>query len=98
MSDIKRRQVLKTLGAGAIAIPVTSLIGALPSRAQEMVDPESSQAQALQYVENSDNPDQNCANCTLYQGEDGSDAGGCSLFPGQQVSSSGWCSAWVAQG
>jgi hypothetical protein len=37
----------------------------------------------------------NCANCSLYQGAAGSEAGPCPLFAGKQVAAAGWCSSWV---
>jgi len=95
MSDNKRRQFLFTIGAGAAAIPLSAVIGSLPSYAADMVDPESAQAKALQYAAMSENADQNCGNCSLFQGEDGAESGGCPLFPGQDVGAAAWCSAYV---
>lgn len=70
-----------------------------------MADPNSSQGKMLGYVDNAANADKvkyktfiagsHCANCGLYQGKAGDQAGGCPLFPGQQVAAAGWCSAWV---
>jgi hypothetical protein len=37
----------------------------------------------------------NCANCALYQGAAGTEAGPCPLFAGKQVAAAGWCSSWV---
>ncbi len=39
--------------------------------------------------------DQNCSNCSLYQGKATDAAGGCPLFAGKQVSGKAWCSAWA---
>ena len=36
-----------------------------------------------------------CANCNLYSGVSGEDAGPCSLFPGKKVSAIGWCGSYV---
>ncbi|NND90780.1 MAG: iron permease [Granulosicoccus sp.] len=85
------------MGVGAAVVPVSALVASLPSRAQDMpvVDPESAQAKALQYVSETEIPDQNCANCTLYSGAEGADAGPCPLFPGVSVMASAWCSAYV---
>lgn len=54
------------------------------------------QVQALQYVEESPNPEENCANCSFWQTPEGDDnCGGCQLFPGP-VHPDGWCNSWVA--
>jgi len=98
MTDKNRRKFVTMVGASAAAIPLTALVSALPSHADghlPMVDPESAQATALQYMEASDKPEQNCSNCTLYQGKAGGKAGPCPLFPGNEVTSTGWCSAYV---
>lgn len=97
MTDIKRRKFVSLMGAGAAVIPVSALVASLPSRADDapLVDPESAQAKALQYVAVSENAEQNCGNCTLYTGEEGADAGPCPLFPGSSVAKAGWCSAYV---
>jgi hypothetical protein len=70
-----------------------------------MVDPADGQAVALGYKANAAEVDkakypnkaegQACANCTLYQGAAGSEAGGCALFPGKQVAAKGWCSGYT---
>lgn len=98
MTDIKRRKFVTLLGAGATVIPVSALVASLPSHAADAVDPDSAQAKALQYVSESENAEQNCANCTLYTGAEGDAMGPCPLFPGAAVMSEGWCSAWVAKG
>jgi hypothetical protein len=95
MTDIKRRRFVTMMGAGATVVPLSALVASLPSHAQDAVDPESAQAQALQYVAKSENAEQMCSNCTLYTGADGDASGPCPLFPGAVVASEGWCSAWV---
>ena len=97
MTDKKRRQLMTMLGAGAAVVPVSALIGSLPSHADDMplVDPASAQASALQYQVDSDKDGQTCMSCTLYQGADGSEAGPCPLFPGVNVGANAWCSAFV---
>lgn len=95
MTDIKRRKFVTLMGASATIIPVSALVASLPSHAADAVDQESAQAKALQYVAESENAEQNCANCTLYTGAEGEDMGPCPLFPGASVMAAGWCSAWV---
>src|SRR5579863_10718975 len=38
---------------------------------------------------------QECANCSLYQGNAGAPSGGCVLFGAKQVAAHGWCSAYT---
>ncbi len=97
MTDLKRRQLMGLMGATAVAIPVSAVIGTLPSHADDtpMVDPSTPQATALQYIEMSDKGEQKCSSCTLYQGAADSEAGPCPLFPGNNVTAAGWCSAYV---
>lgn len=83
------------------AAPATT--GSLP-----MLDESDPTAQSLAYVADNSrvdrarhpnfNPDQNCANCALYQGAPGSEAGGCPLFAGKWVAAPGWCTAWARRG
>ncbi|SAK44121.1 high potential iron-sulfur protein [Caballeronia pedi] len=39
--------------------------------------------------------DQNCANCSLYQGKSSDAWGGCTLFNGKLVAGKGWCASWT---
>jgi hypothetical protein len=50
---------------------------------------------SLQYVEETPNPEKNCANCSLYiKSEYGEGCGGCQLFPGP-VAANGYCNSWA---
>lgn len=97
MVDPKRRQLMGMMSAGAVAVPLSAVVGTLPSYADDLpeVDPASAQAAALQYAAESPDPATNCANCTLYQGAEGNELGPCPLFPGNAVHAAGWCSAYV---
>ena len=95
MTDMKRRKFNKMLGGSVVGIPLASLVVQLPSHAADMVDPDSAQAKALQYIAESDKDGKNCSSCSLYQGEAGADSGPCPLFPGADVHANGWCSAYV---
>ncbi len=99
-TKLTRRNVLI---ASAVAGPAALLAGNLIA-AENRLSPDDAQAKALGYVEDAaavdtaawprKQPDQNCANCALYQGEaDG--WGACSIFPGKVVAGPGWCNVWA---
>ncbi len=52
------------------------------------------QVTALQYVNESVKPDQQCANCIFYK-TPGEARGGCQLFPKGKVAAQGWCASWA---
>jgi hypothetical protein len=70
-----------------------------------MLDEADPTAMALGYVADAARVDKvkypsfvegsNCANCVLYQGVAGSEAGPCPLFAGKQVAANGWCASWA---
>ena len=70
-----------------------------------MVDPADPSAVALVYTADATQvdaarqpkyqPGQACANCALYAGAAGSDAGPCPLFAGRQVSAKAWCTTYA---
>ncbi len=88
-----------------IAAPAAEVTPAPPVSTGAMVDEADATAMALGYLADAarvntvKHPNfiagSACANCVLYQGAAGSDAGPCPLFAGKQVSAKGWCSSYV---
>ena len=76
-----------------------------PAASGPMVEATDPTAMALGYVAVAANADKAkypnfvegsaCANCALYQGAAGSEAGPCPLFAGKQVAAAGWCGSYV---
>ena len=97
MVDKKRRQLMGMVGASAAVVPLSAVVGSLPSHAEDLplVDPGSAQAAALQYTATTPDEATKCSNCTLFQGAQGDETGPCPLFPGSAVAADGWCSAYV---
>ena len=83
-----------------VETPAPPASGGMPHLAE--TDP---QAQALSYVVDASTVDagkfprfsagNDCSNCALYTGPDGSEDGPCSIFPGKLVSAKGWCSVYA---
>ena len=101
--SLSRRRLLRRLALGASVAPVaatlsrTSLAASAP-----LLSADAPEAKAVKYVENAKAAKgaaagNNCANCALYQGPDGSTQGPCQLFPGKDVKAAGWCSSWAPQ-
>lgn len=97
--------------AGIAGIATASLFPGLLVRlaqAQERVAEDDQLAQQLGYKHDVADVDpgewpsyaegNNCANCQLYQGQEGDEWGPCTIFGGNLVNANGWCSAWVAAG
>jgi len=97
MTDKQRRKFVTIMGASTVAVPVSALVGTLPSYAADapMVDAASDAAKNWEYVEASAVEGNACMNCALYQGAEGSKSGGCPLFPGMEVNSGAWCKAYA---
>jgi len=98
MENVTKEARRKLLCQTSAVIVFTSPAMLLSSRAMAdhhgMVDPESSQALALAYVNESTVEGQNCSNCALYQNGD-EKVGECPLFQGKKVTAGAWCNAWV---
>jgi len=100
--SLSRRRLLRRLALGASVAPLAA--GALRTTraASPLLSVDAPEAKAVKYVENArDAPGatagNNCANCGLYQGPNGSSQGPCQLFPGKEVKAAGWCSSWAPQ-
>ena len=107
MSKIARRTFIK----GSAAVTAGAFLhtsGTAAAQDAEVVDPASATAQALKYVHDATTvdpadilqpqPNQNCANCLLIQGNEGDEWRPCPIFGNQLVASAGWCNAWAPKG
>ncbi len=91
----RRALVRGGLIAGAL-IPVSGLfINRVAFAAPVALDPSDPTAKALGYVTKSAKADQQCGNCSLFQGKSGEPEGPCTVFPGKSVASGGWCMSYV---
>lgn len=99
MKQCDRRRFLMAVGAGAVSVPLSSLVNSRTALAQDLplVDPADPVAVALQYVEESPNPEQLCSNCVLYTDPEAAEQGPCAVFPGKAVLANGWCASWVVR-
>jgi len=106
-SSITRREMLQTLGAGALAAPLLLSSGqSLASDALPQLDLNDPLAKALGYVHDTTKadavkykqhkPEQLCVNCKLVQGE-AKEWMPCQLFPGKAVHMNGWCVGYVVK-
>lgn len=48
----------------------------------------------LNYIDDTERPEERCDNCALYKKPENGGCGGCLLFAGP-VTPQGWCSSWV---
>lgn len=106
-----RRRFLFTGACAVVALPLGSLMTALPAHAQELpkLDEGAPQARSLGYKHDASKVDtvkfpkrkgepgskQFCRNCSLYEGQAGDEWAGCQIFPDRAVAAAGWCNAWV---
>ena len=103
MANKSRRDFMRNSMLGLAALPLGAGILSKTAFAQELprLDPSSSNAQALNYVENaseaSDHPayedGERCDNCMFFNAE----TEGCQLFPENSVEPGGWCQSWTAR-
>jgi len=89
------------------AEPMTEAAPAQPSEVQSadcseynqnLTEADMQTREALKYVKQTENPEQNCKNCRFWVAEkfDGP-CGGCQLIANGAVTPQGWCQSWVAQ-
>ena len=95
---LTRRQFIQAGATAAALLPASALLASRAARAEEkLVTAMPDQAfmvQALQYVDTSVTPDQNCIKCQFYTpGNEGT--GKCQLIPVGLVAESGWCTSYV---
>ena len=101
--SLPRRRLLRRLALGASVAPlVTGALRTTLAAAAPLLSVDAPEAKAVKYVEDAKDakgatPGNNCANCGLYQGPNGSSQGPCQLFPGKEVKAAGWCSSWAPQ-
>ena len=100
--SLSRRRLLRRLALGASVAPLVASALRPTLAAAPLLSVDAPQAKAVKYVENARDAQgagagNNCANCGLYQGPNGSTQGPCQLFPGKEVKAAGWCSSWAAQ-
>ncbi|AXY42444.1 high-potential iron-sulfur protein [Halomonas sp. JS92-SW72] len=103
MANHSRRDFMRNSLLGLAALPLGAGILSKTAFADTLprLDPESDQAQALNYVEDAadaaDHPayeeGEVCDNCMFWQ----ADSEGCQLFPQNSVEPKGWCQSWTAQ-
>ena len=105
MSDsVSRRRFLVSAGAVLGVTPILAACGGGDDAVTaagcagygDLSEQDLANRAALNYVDNSPTPGQNCANCRLYNAPEGEGpCGGCQLFAGP-VAPGGWCSSWQA--
>jgi hypothetical protein len=100
--NLSRRQLLRRLALGVTLAPVALASLRQARAAQPLLAVTAPEAKAVHYVEDAKSakgaaPGDSCANCSLYQGANGSVQGPCQLFKDKDVKAAGWCSSWAAQ-
>ena len=102
-NSLSRRLFLQRLGLGVCVVPLAAgAVRVAQASDAALLSANAPEAKAVQYTEDAKSAKgaaagNNCANCALYQGANGSTQGPCQIFPGKQVKAAGWCSSWAAQ-
>lgn len=99
MTDIKRRKLVTFMSAATVAVPVSALLGTMPSHADDtpLVDENSAAAKNWEYVSVAADESQSCASCLLYSGAPDAKSGPCPLFQGSHVEPAGHCKQYKAR-
>jgi hypothetical protein len=94
-----RRSFLCAMGAGAVALPLSTLTrdAALLAAEPPKLSLDNPTAKALQYVHESPDAAKLCSGCQLYTGSADAEWGPCAIFPGTVVAAGGWCVSWSAK-
>lgn len=102
-----RRRSIRLAAAGVAAAALHPGLLVRLARAQERVSEDDELAQQLGYVHDATEVDASewptyeegniCANCELYDGQEGEEWGPCEIFGGDLVNADGWCQAWVPE-
>jgi hypothetical protein len=109
-TSLNRKDFIKQVGAiGLTFVGASTLLQACGSDGEQaqsvapdpckstsgLTDADLAMRKNLNYIEQTEIPDQRCDNCQLYKDpEAGAACGGCLLFAGP-VTAAGWCSSWV---
>ncbi len=98
MSNMNRRKFISLLGVSS-AIPTLTITSQSTALAADLplVNANSEQAIALDYLPLSQTEGQSCSTCTLYQANTDAKLGTCPLFTGNSVSADAVCTAWTAK-
>jgi hypothetical protein len=103
--DTNRRNVLRMAAAGAVAVPLGSLLlhGTAHSSELPHLSEDDPIAQGLSYVHDASTAPAGkrkdgtyCKNCNLIQAQEG-EWRPCAIIPGKAVNENGWCAAWVGR-
>jgi hypothetical protein len=95
-----RRRLLRNI---ALAASIGGIVSTQLRAAEELplISVDDPAAKAVKYVEDAKKAkeagENNCANCSLYNGKDGAVQGPCQIFKGKAVKAAGWCNAWAPQ-
>ncbi len=98
MSIMNRRKFVSLLSVSTALSALTRSREILANATDlPLVDANSEQAKALNYLPLSQTDGKSCSTCVFFQGIAGAKLGPCPLFPGSSVSADAVCAAWTAK-